>query len=124
MATTYVTQPGDSLWSIAEKFYGDGTMWPVIYEANRAVIGDNPNYVQAGLTLTIPDAPASPSVPPPVPPQSGQTYVTQPGDSLWSIAEKFYGNGALWPKIYAANKEVIGGDPDAIYAGMTLTIPA
>jgi nucleoid-associated protein YgaU len=122
MATMYVTQPGDSLWSIAQSFYGDGSLWPVIYEANRALIGDNPEYIQAGWTLTIPDQPAAPVTPPPA--QPGQTYVTQPGDSLWSIAEDFYGNGALWPKIYAANKQVIGDDPNAIYAGMTLTIPA
>jgi nucleoid-associated protein YgaU len=111
------------LWSIAEHFYGDGSQWPVIYEANRALIGDNPNAVQAGWTLTIPDLPTPPPPAPP-PPQPGQTYVTQPGDSLWSIAEQFYGDGSQWPKIYAANKQVIGDDPNAIYGGMTLTIPA
>ena len=52
------------------------------------------------------------------------TYVTQPGDTLWSIAEQFYGDGTLWPKIYAANKQVIGDDPNVLYAGLTLTIPA
>jgi nucleoid-associated protein YgaU len=117
MAATYVTQPGDTLWSIAEQFYGDGSLWPAIYQANRDLIGDDPSYIQAGWTLTIPDVS--------IPPQpSGQIYVTQPGDTLWSIAEQFYGDGSLWPKIYAANKQVIGDDPNAIYAGMTLTIPA
>lgn len=116
MATTYVTQPGDTLWSIAQQFYGDGTQWPVIYEANRATIGPNPEYIQAGWTLTIPDLSTTPP--------AGQAYVTQPGDTLWSIAEQFYGDGTQWPKIYQANMAVIGPDPNVLHAGLTLQIPA
>jgi nucleoid-associated protein YgaU len=118
MATTYVVQPGDSLWSIAEQFYGDGTKWTVIYEANRSTIGDNPENIQAGMTLTIPDLAVAP------PPAGGQIYVTTDSDTLWSIAERFYGDGSQWPKIYQANAAVIGPDPNVIHGGMTLTIPA
>lgn len=31
------------------------------------------------------------------------TYTVQAGDSLWSIAEKFYGSGAQYPKLKALN---------------------
>lgn len=33
----------------------------------------------------------------------GATYRVVSGDTLWGIAERFYGNGAEWPKIYTAN---------------------
>jgi nucleoid-associated protein YgaU len=54
MAQTYVTQSGDNLTTIAEQFYGDGTLWRKIYEANRKVIGADPDKLRVGLTLTIP----------------------------------------------------------------------
>jgi nucleoid-associated protein YgaU len=42
---------------------------------------------------------------------------------MLTIAEQFYGDAALWPRIYAANKALIGDDPDALRLGMQLTIP-
>ena len=50
------------------------------------------------------------------------TYTVEQGDTLWKIAVKFYGEGSYWQKIYAENAAVIGGDPNRIYAGQTLTI--
>jgi nucleoid-associated protein YgaU len=50
-------------------------------------------------------------------------YVVQPGDTLRSIAQDAYGDAAQWPRIYDANRDVIGNNPDALYAGMRLRIP-
>jgi nucleoid-associated protein YgaU len=52
-----------------------------------------------------------------------QTYTVQAGDTLWGIAQKLLGNGALYTKIYEANKDVIGSNPDLIKVGMVLKIP-
>ena len=57
-------------------------------------------------------------------PPSTQTYTVVSGDCLWNIAKKFYGNGAKYTVIYNANKGVIGGNPNLIYPGQVLTIPA
>ncbi|MBB5751968.1 tetratricopeptide repeat protein [Prosthecomicrobium pneumaticum] len=46
---------GDTLWTIAERVYGDGHLYRKLLEANRAVIVD-PNRLPAGLTLTVPPA--------------------------------------------------------------------
>jgi LysM repeat protein len=51
-----------------------------------------------------------------------QYYVIEKGDSLWKIAQEFYGNGADYPKLFEANKEVIK-DPDLIYPGQKIRIP-
>lgn len=50
----YTVEAGDTLASIAQKFYGDASRWRRIYDANRDVIGDNPDRLQLGLKLRIP----------------------------------------------------------------------
>lgn len=57
-------------------------------------------------------------------PSSSKTYTVVKGDCLWNIAKKFYGSGAKYTVIYNANKGVIGGNPNLIYPGQVLTIPA
>jgi nucleoid-associated protein YgaU len=51
---TYIVQKGDSLSKIAKKFYGSANDWKRIHEANKALI-KNPDLIQPGWTLTIPD---------------------------------------------------------------------
>ena len=50
---TYVVSEGDCLWSIAEEKFGDGMYWSSIYEANRELIGDNPDLLYVGWELKI-----------------------------------------------------------------------
>ncbi|MFG6358772.1 MAG: LysM peptidoglycan-binding domain-containing protein, partial [Acetatifactor sp.] len=53
LENTYVVQKGDMLWRIADKIYGDGKLWTVIYEANKDSI-KNPECIRAGQVLNIP----------------------------------------------------------------------
>lgn len=55
--------------------------------------------------------------------EAANTYTVQPGDTLWGIAQKVLGNGALYTKIYEANKDVIGSNPDVIKVGQVFRIP-
>ena len=50
------------------------------------------------------------------------TYTVKKGDTLWGIAKKYLGNGALYTKIYEANKSKIS-NPNLIYVGQVFTIP-
>ncbi len=49
-------------------------------------------------------------------------YEIQKGDSLWKIADKFYGDGTKHTKIFADNREVIK-DPNLIFPGQKIRIP-
>ena len=51
-----------------------------------------------------------------------RTYTVKSGDCLWNIAKKYYGNGALWNKIYDANTGKIA-NPNLIYPGQVFVIP-
>lgn len=51
-----------------------------------------------------------------------QWYEVKKGDSLWKIAEHFYGDGSLYKKIFEANRDVLK-NPDLIHPGQKLRIP-
>ena len=64
----------------------------------------------------------APAEPEPAPAPVGQTYTVKAGDTLWSIAKRFYGSGFKWGDIYDANYDVIK-NPRMIYVGQVLLIP-
>lgn len=86
-------------------------------------------YSPSKITLPSPEEPAAPAKKQ-EPVRSGKpaaaekkTYTVKPGDNLWNIAKKFYGNGGDYKKIYEANKSTIGGNPNLIKPGQVFTIP-
>ena len=55
-------------------------------------------------------------------PRPAARYVVQPGDTLSGIAARLNVRGG-WPALYAANRQVIGPDPDLIHPGAILVLP-
>ena len=53
-AKTYTVKKGDCLWKIASSFYGSGSNWNKLYDANKSVVGGNPNLIYPGQVLSIP----------------------------------------------------------------------
>jgi LysM repeat protein len=108
-AARYVVQPGDTLSGIAARFAVRGG-WPALYAANRPLIGSDPDVVHPGVVLVLP----------------GQTapvrYRVVAGDMLSGIASALAVRGG-WPALYAANRRVIGPDPNVIRPGTVLTVP-
>jgi len=50
----HVVVSGDTLSGIAKKYYDDAGKYMKIYEANKDVIGDNPDLIKPGMELIIP----------------------------------------------------------------------
>lgn len=88
--------------------------------------------VQAGVTSSAPDAPPKAdfgnvvsgveSTAPVVAPEV-VTHTVVKGDTLSAIARHYLGKASLWPRIYAANRDLLD-DPDRIKPGQVLKIPA
>ena len=49
----YIVQPGDTLWRIAARFFGNPQKWPIIAEDNQLI---NPNRILVGQRLQLRDA--------------------------------------------------------------------
>lgn len=80
---------------------------------------------------TLPPPATAPRPPPSAAPTpTDSAVVVHRGDSLWRIAARHLGPGATdveiaaaWPRWYAANRSVIGPDPDLLLPGQRLSPP-
>lgn len=52
--SVYTVQSGDTLYAIAQRRLGHGNRWRELYEANRGVIGSDPQRLEAGMKLALP----------------------------------------------------------------------
>jgi nucleoid-associated protein YgaU len=87
-------------------------VWNKIKEAD-------PTYSDLMCDLRIDE-----SLPAPAPAPKVQTYVVKAGDSLWKIAQQFYGKGNLFQKIIDANPGKLEDEKSVIHPGDQLVIPA
>lgn len=112
---SYMVQRGDNLWNIAQKHLGDGSKWTEIYKMNSDAIGSNPDLIFSGTELKLPGVGDQIA-------DAGK-YVVKPGDNLWDIAQKQFGDGSKWGDLYKANADVIGANPSLIQPGQQLSMP-
>jgi TP901 family phage tail tape measure protein len=81
----------------------------------------NPDYTTAPPKPSTPKpAPSTPSKPKPKPAPAKRYHTVKDGDTLWDLAEKFYGNPYQWEKIARANENP---DPRKLQIGRKLLIP-
>jgi nucleoid-associated protein YgaU len=129
---THVIKSNDSLWKVAEAYYGHGKHWQFLAKANP---GSSPNALVVGRTIKIP----------PLPTQIGSSvggavtavgvtgtitqsadgtkiYIVAKDDSFWKIAARsdVYGNGIHYKQIAAANP---GANSNSLQPGDKLVIP-
>jgi len=144
-AIKYTIAENDSLWSIAEEYFGDGNLWPKIKAANP---GLDENSLKVGQVILLPpkEETKSPAEPPkavekpsptPAEPKPGvapggpaeskpparmQTYVVEKDETLFAIAKKLLGNGGRWRELLELNKDKLSR-PEDLKAGMELKVP-
>ncbi|MCL4338951.1 LysM peptidoglycan-binding domain-containing protein [Patescibacteria group bacterium] len=121
LPTTHAVAAGETLWSIAQKYYNSGYNWVTIARANNLA---NPDMIEEGQKLDLPKADTI------TPPAAGEvssagitpatSYTVVHGDDLWNIAVREYGDGFAWTKIAKANNLV---NPNLIHAGNVLKLP-
>ncbi len=104
-ASKYTVKAGDTLKSIAKKFYGRSGKWKKIYDANKDVIPES-KKLKKGMTLQIP----------------ALNYTVKEGDDIKSIAKKYFGAASKWKLIYRINKDVIPGSRQ-LEAGTRIVLP-
>ena len=122
--TAYTVQPGDTLWSIAQRHLGEGNRYPLILELNAATLQHGPDWIHPGTILRLPTDTE-------VTQQSlaEDGVVVEKGDTLSALAQEHLDDAAQWPTIYRASHDIDqpGGrhlsDPDLIYPGWRLDIP-
>jgi nucleoid-associated protein YgaU len=117
----YTVQPKDTLSEISMKVYSTSRHYQKIYEANKDVI-DDPNLLQVGAKLVMPDLPAKAATPngasagavattSPAP-AGARTVEVPDGGSLWKIAEKFAGEKKI--SIHDMIKLIVAANPDKL----------
>ena len=107
--------------------YGfDGPAWSSKTQTDEAPppppAEEAPEVVPAAAEEPLPAAEPepAPAPPPPPPPPAARTYTVVSGDTLWAIAERFYGDGSKYQVIADASGI---SNPDLIHPGDELTIP-
>jgi len=82
----------------------------------------------SGASSAISDAP--PESPPPraeapktTPPPGVRHHTVARGDTLFSLAQKYYGSRSKWRDIYAANRDVLASENATLKIGVELKIP-
>lgn len=114
--STHTVKKGETLWTLSERYYGTGFEWRKIAEANRL---PNPRIIDVGQKLMIPQGvQKGPSISA-TSTELPKSYMVVAGDSLWKIAQAYYGTGFEWVNIARENKLTT---PDLIYPGTVLQL--
>ena len=95
-ARTYIVERGDTLSTIAQRFYGNPADWAYLYQVNSAVIS-NPNDIYAGEVLKVPsDPPASAASDTVTDARTSSTALSTPAAAQLSGTLGCSGLEALW----------------------------
>ncbi len=126
----YTFGPKDTLWGLANRFYGDGMYWKPLAAYNGIT---NPKKVRDGKVIMIPpfsylnmdalnwqfegDENTNTN---PAPVVQTRTYVFNEGDTLWAIASNYYGSGNYWEALAIYNNI---SNPRKISNGTVIELP-
>lgn len=129
-AATHTIAEGDSLFTLAQKYYGNGSSWQKIVDANK---GLKPNNLKLGMQITVPDVEASRL---PKAESKSETagaklakedakaknYTVKSGDTITGIARKQLGSPSRASEVLRLNRSVIE-DEDSLEVGTVLKLP-
>jgi len=125
----HYVQPNETLYEIAEQYYGDGAYWRALAEANagKTMAG---GHVRPNVRLTIPNLAGLATVQP----QAKQASATrgasgdhgvvevEEGDTLIGLARDFLGDEDRWRDLLEYNSDQLTR-PEQLRSGMKLKLP-
>lgn len=126
-ALTYAVRDGDDLTGIAARLYGHPGAAEAIWNANRDRLTD-PALLPIGTVLRLPPSwapaasrsPASSALVEPA--RRPSRVLVGPGETLESLAQRFYGDKAWADRLWEANRDQLRS-PQLLVAGMELRLP-
>lgn len=133
----HTVDEGESLYAIAQRYYGNGNLWPELAKANAGKVNSE-GHVLIGAELVIPARDGSPLSIPSAQTQQTRTaqapttqaatneqfgtYVVQKGDTLSEISQELMGTVRRMNELIKINGDQIN-DADDIRVGMKLRYP-
>lgn len=124
-------QPGETFSSLATMYYGNERYTQFLISYNPQIL--NPDALKVGMMIKIPPLSADQqtrksSAQPtkktsPLQRQSSKTYLVQPGDSFYLIAQKQLGDSSRWEELFDLNRNLVNGNPRQLRAGQTIILP-
>ena len=83
-----------------------------------------PRPATATPTRPVPATPTRPGpVQPPGPAAGNRRHTVGPGDTLFKLAQQYYGDRSRWKDIFEANRNVMKSKDDPLKIGTVLRIP-
>lgn len=128
-SSVYVVRDGDDLTGIATRFYGNPAAADVIWSVNRDRLTD-PSLLPIGMELRIPPAWSVPTArssaaagaPLIEPVRRPGSVRVGPGETLETLAQRFYGDRTMATRLWEANRDRLRS-PALVTAGMELRLP-
>jgi nucleoid-associated protein YgaU len=140
-AKTHVIEAGDTISSLAVKYYGSARYTNYILQANKQI--EDPRRIFVGTKITIPPLPreasgsaagssggattgltrVSASPGPRVQPPGTKPYVVQKGDTWNSLARRFLGDESRGPELFEQNRRSPADSLHMLRAGDTIYVP-
>ncbi len=107
---TYTTKSHDTIYTITMRYYYNWYLWRIVYDPNKAILGNNPYIIPAGKTIHIISLNTEPI-----------NHTIKEGDLYQSLAENYYGSARFWIDIAIENdyKHLLPGDSCIIPALIT-----
>lgn len=124
--TTYAVRDGDDLTGIATRIYGTPAAASAIWSVNRDRLTD-PAVLPIGMQLRIPPSWSVPTARGQggmviEPAQRPTSVRVAPGETLETLAQRFYGDRAMASQLWEANRDRLR-NPALVVAGMELRLP-
>ena len=114
----YMVQSGESLESIAQKFYNNIQMADSIHQWNFDIIGQDPSVIYPYTALQM-HAVEGDTIPQEI---NYVDHIVEFGESLWHISDKVYGNPYMWMLLFTDNLDALNLEKDLIIPGDTLLV--